>query len=268
MSSLEAMEIMEAMHKVNGFLAVTFNYSGYPMLRELRRMIRGGQLGPIQQVHIEMPQEGFARLNREQTPMIPQKWRLSDGVIPTIHLDLGVHVDHLMHFLTEERPLEVIASQKNFGSFHHVIDNVMGLVRYTNDIEGTFWFSKAALGNSNGLRVRVFGENASAEWIQVNPEALFFNDNCGRRTQIDRANIDIHLAHLDRYNRFKSGHPAGFLEAFANIYGDIALELAAKLNSSSIFSDHIFSVEQALEGLILLEAINRSSIERRWVSLV
>lgn len=266
-TSAEAAEIDQTVQETQGFLAVTYNYTGYPMVRELREMIRKGKLGRIEQIHVEMPQEGFARLNRDGQSMIPQQWRLVDGPVPTISLDLGVHLHHLVDFLTGERPLEVVAMQSSLGRFRQVVDNTMALVRYSNGLEVNFWFSKAALGHRNGLRVRVFGEKASAEWFQMNPEMVLFSDNCGHQLNIDRANIDVGLARFDRYNRFKPGHPSGFLEAFANIYADIAEQLRERSAQEKPSSDYVFSARQAREGLVLLEAIDRSARERRWIEI-
>ncbi len=266
-SSAEALLIMKIQEEQQGFLAVTYNYTGYPMLRELKHMIAHGRLGKIEQIHIEMPQEGFARLNREGNPLIPQQWRLRDDLIPTLSLDLGVHLHHIIDFLTGEKPYEVVSLQSSRGNFRQVIDNSMSIARYTNDLECSFWFSKAALGYRNGLRVRVFGEKASAEWFQMEPEYLIYHDNKGHKNIYDRASLEVELAHQLRYNRFKSGHPAGFLEAFANLYHDIADSLESFHDKVERLSDYVFTAQHAWEGLIMLEAMNASSIERCWKSV-
>jgi len=266
-SSAEALEIKRAVDETNGFLTVTYNYTGYPMVRELREMIKDGRFGRVEQIHIEMPQEGFARLDREGNPMIPQQWRLRDTGTPTISLDLGVHVHHLIDFLCEEKPLELVATQSSLGRFRNVVDNTMALVRYTNELESSIWFSKAALGHRNGLRVRVYGEKASAEWYQMEPETLLFNNNKGQQMRIDRADVNVGISHLTRYNRFKSGHPAGFLEAFANLYTDIGDCLNNKGGKHNPSYDYVFSAKHAWEGLVMLEAITTSAKEHRWVSI-
>lgn len=263
-ASADADEILRTIAETKGFLAVTYNYTGYPMVRELRHMIHQGRLGRIQQIHIEMPQEGFARLNREGQPATPQGWRLKDSVMPTISLDLGVHVHHMIDFLTGEKPVELVASQSSLGHFRQVVDNTMAIVRYTGGLESSIWYSKAALGYRNGLRVRVFGEIASAEWYQMDPETLLFNDHYGRQTRIDRAVVDVEVAQLARYQRFKSGHPAGFLEAFANLYIDIGRHMQS---GEPAGQGYVFSAQQAWEGLRTLEAINESAQMRQWVKV-
>lgn len=266
-SSVEAMLIHKAQQEMKGFLAVTYNYTGYPMLRELRYMIAQERLGKIEQIQIEMPQEGFARLNKDGEPNVPQQWRLRDGEIPTISLDLGVHLHHIIDFLTGEKPCEVVALQSSRGNFRQVIDNTMSIARYTNELECSFWFSKAALGYRNGLRVRVFGEQASAEWFQMEPEYLIFHDNKGHKNIFDRASMEVGLAHNPRYNRFKSGHPAGFLEAFANLYQDIGDSLENFIATGDQSSEYVFTARDAWEGLVMLEAMAASSKERCWKSV-
>lgn len=266
-TSLDAQKMMAALEENAGYLAVTYNYTGYPMVRELKEMIRHGRLGRIEQIHIEMPQEGFARLNREGKPMVPQQWRMRDGDIPTISLDLGVHLHHMIDFLTGEKPVSLVATQSSMGQFRQVVDNTMALVKYTNGLECNLWFSKSALGHRNGLRVRIYGDKGSAEWFQLEPELIHYCDNDGQKKQIDRACNDVFIAHQQRYNRFKSGHPSGFLEAFANLYVDVFEDLTNKLIGKPAQNDFVFHAQDAYEGLLMLEAIELSTREQRWVDL-
>lgn len=165
---------------------VIYNYSGYPMVRELRRMIRDGELGEILHFQAEMPQEGFLRTDNKRNKPQPQAWRLSDSSVPRIHLDLAVHLHELIHYLTGLKPITVVADQASRGWFD-VIDNVTCLARYTENVQGQFWFSKCALGHRNGLRLRIYGSKASAEWYQMNPEEAVISYGDGRRQILDRA---------------------------------------------------------------------------------
>lgn len=258
--------ICEAVKSSRGFLAVTYNYTGYPMLRELKEMINVGKLGSINQIQIEMPQEGFARLSKKCDVPQPQTWRLEDGLIPTISLDLGVHLHNLVYFLTEQKPLEVIADQATYGHFKQVIDDVKCIARYTNKIQTQIWYSKSAIGHRNGLKLRVYGEKGSVEWYQMQPEDLKLYSIDGKQEVIDRAG-DVTIADLARYNRFKSGHPSGFIEAFANYYYDIA-DCIIKFKNLEVFSSpYMFGGIHALEGLIMLEAIALSAKNNSWVKV-
>lgn len=261
-NSVEAKQIMDARNATNGFLAVTYNYSGYPMVRELRSLIRSGVLGKILHFQAEMPQEGFCRVDAKGNKPVPQAWRLSDGVIPTIHLDLAVHLHHLVRYLTGQRAIEVVSDQKSYGWFD-VIDNVTCLCRYTDDIQGQIWFSKSALGHRNGLRLRIYGSQASVEWFQMNPEEVMVSFSDGRRQIVDRA-VGVEVAGQRRYNRFKAGHPAGYVEAFANLYNDVADCLREYKVNGSWTSDEVFSAEMAEEGIRLFDAMVASAHSRKW----
>lgn len=259
-SSADCRTIGDAVARNRGFVAVTYNYSGYPMVRELRRIIEAGQLGQLHQIHIEMPQEGFLR-----TAAAPQPWRLRDYAVPTVSLDLGVHVHHLVHFLTGGKaPLEVVGDHSAYGQFGGIIDNVYGLARYTDDLRVQIWYGKTALGYRNGLRIRAFGSLASAEWFQTDPEDLLLCDADGRRRLLDRGAGDASVARLPRYNRFKAGHPSGFIEAFANLYADIAGHLHCHLDGLPPPDQHVYGVPQSEDGLRFLEALAHSAQQHAW----
>lgn len=245
----------------NTFLSVVYNYICYPMLKELRELINRGDLGRIVQIQAEMPQEGFLRLKNGQ-PMKPQSWRLVDGAIPTISLDLGVHIYSIIKTLTNETPLEVIATENSFGNFKDVVDDVNCIVKYTNNVVSNLWFSKVALGNRNGLRVRVYGTKGSAEWYQADPEYLKVSDNTGKTTILDRSAESSIVANDIRYNRFKVGHPAGYIEALANFYEDVYNDIINIGNNKFIRST--FGLKESEECALLFEAASRSSKTKNW----
>lgn len=264
-SSAEALTIRNQLTEKNGFLAVTYNYTGFPMIRELKHMIESGMLGKIHQIQMEMPQEGFAKIGEDGAPIRPQEWRLRDGKIPTLSLDLAVHLHMMARFLLAAIPEEVVALSSSNGNFRGIIDTTQCLVRYSGGIDCGMWFSKVALGYRNGLRLRIFGDRGAAEWIQENPEYLHFADNKGKKIVIDRSCQEIMMANNSRYQRFKAGHPAGFLEAFGNYYMDIAEALVLYRSTRRVdFGSYVFGVEESIEGLRLLEAMALSSHSRKW----
>lgn len=262
----DAMEIRELCRSKKGFLALIYNYSGYPMVRELRSLIRRGMFGKILHFQAEMPQEGFIRTDGAGNRPSPQAWRMKDGTVPIIHLDLGSHLHELIYYLTGEHPERVVADQDSWGWFRQVVDNVCCLCRYTGGLQGQMWFSKSALGYRNGLRLRIYGEKAGAEWCQANPEELVLNFADGRRQIMDRG-ADSAVAGQPRYTRFKAGHPAGFVEAMANLYGDIADGLVEYKKNGSYRSEEFFGTDVALEGLRFLEAMAESAGSGKWVAL-
>lgn len=266
-SSEDAAKINDKVKEYNGFLAVTYNYTGYPMLRELKVMIDKGCFGELNQIHVEMPQEGFLKLEKGGNSSTPQAWRLEDGKIPTLSLDLGVHIHHIIDFLSGEKPTAVVAINDNFGFFDDVIDNIMCMARYTGGLSCQIWFGKTALGNSNGLRVRVYGAEGSGEWYQMQPDALTINDNKGGRRVLGRSSVELYVAGKLRYNRFKAGHPTGFIEAFANHYYDLADSLIEFKKTDGFTSPWVFGAEIAEEGLLMLEGMESSVRTKHWVEL-
>jgi len=249
----------------SNFLAVTFNYSGYPMVRELKAMLDNGELGQLQKLHFEMPQEGFLRLDPITGKAVaPQGWRLNDDYIPTICLDLGVHLHHLAYFLTGLNPIRTIGDFANHSSYKGLVDDIMMWLEFEDGMKGSFWMSKTALGNRNGLKLRIYGTEGSAVWLQTNPEELMVSYRNGTMTTIDRAS-KTKICSKPRYNRYKAGHPSGFIEAFANLYCDIADALMAYRENGKHENPYVFGIGHSMSGIDLFTAARKSNDDRCWV---
>lgn len=259
-TDLHELDILRRAYKPKkNYLAVTYNYSGYPLVRELRELVRSGELGKIKQFHFEMPQEGFVRppkIAGKSAP--PQSWRLQNSHIPMVCHDLGMHLHHLASFFFEKEADEVMAEFSSYSPYHNLVDTVFMWLRYACGMKGSFWFTKSALGNRNGMKLRVYGDKASAEWLQIRPEELRIAHQNGRVEIVDRggeANVSTEL----RYNRMKPGHPAGFVEAFANLYADMHSEIAERKPS-----DYVFGFDHACAGMSLFAAAVESNETRSW----
>lgn len=231
-------------------LAVTFNYIGYPMVREAKAIIDSGALGALQHLAIEMPQESFLTEGA-----CPQAWRREDYDIPCVSLDLGVHVVHLADFLSGGLAHEaVFSAEGRYGDIPDVVDTVYTTLRLEGGVLANLSWGKAALGYRNGLSFRVFGSKGSLFWNQMSPELLVYNKKDGQRHIVDRGQMGLIEANKGRYNRFKAGHPSGFIEAFANIYADLYECLSGKAS----VGDAALSGEVALGGLRTLSAIHNA----------
>lgn len=263
----QALSIEKTLRDNSGFLAVTFNYSGYPMIRELRAKILKSELGRIRKINFEMPQEAFLRVNANTGLTVkPQSWRMKDSMIPTICLDLGTHLHHLSSFLIDKEPLRTIAEYSNHSKHSCLTDDIMMWLEFDDSIKGSYWMSKSALGHRNGLRIRIYGEEASAEWVQMAPEELKICDKRGNHILIDRASKS-HLSHEPRYNRYKAGHPSGFVEGFANLYSDISDALIEFRETGTHNSPYVYGMNHSLNGLKLFEASRISNKEKHWIEL-
>ncbi|MBB1320171.1 Gfo/Idh/MocA family protein [Shewanella sp. SR43-8] len=257
----QSLSIQQALKETNGFLAVTFNYSGYPMLRVLKRHVEAGDLGNVLQVRVEMPSDGFIQ---DISSMAPQAWRLVDGDIPTLLLDLAVHVHHISDFVTGCKPLSVNADFNHFSVFEGIVDDANIWLKCEQGIRASYWVSKTAIGYKNGLKISVFGDKGSGHWVQEEPELLHLFNQQSVETTYNRGNCRF----ADEIReRFKPGHPGGFIEAFANLYQDIGHALIEYKQTGSHQSPYVFGWQHAHDGLVLLDAATRSHQQQQWIDL-
>lgn len=256
----QAAQVQAALAKnPQAFLVVTFNYSGYPLLRELRRLVQGGDLGHIHKIRVQMPSDAFMRPGVK-----PQSWRRQDGAIPTLLLDLGVHLHHLVGFVTGKKPLAVLADFHHYGQVQHIVDDAHLWIRYEGELFVDFSVSKTTLGVRNGMAIEVFGQQGSAQWVQEKPEELHIFDQNSVHHIYDRGNAPYEGEIIER---FKPGHPAGFIEAFGNLYGDIADAYEAWQAGKPYLNDYVYGFDHAYEGLRLLTAAVEANKQGQWVLL-
>jgi len=266
-SSIECAEIDRYVEKHKGFLAMTYNYSGYPMFRELAALCHLGKLGQLHQIQVEMPQESFIRRIDKQWPT-PQEWRCIDYEVPTISLDLGVHLHHLVDIISGGlKPIKIVATEGRTGYVADVIDNINALSMYQDSLVVNAWYGKTALGLRNGLRLRVYGSEGSGEWLQCEPEKLVVADSNGAISVLGPGSPQLHEANKERYQRFKPGHPCGFIEAFANLYADIASALLIRKGIGEGPTGPVLGARHAFEGLQWLEAMHEAAQTESWVTM-
>jgi predicted dehydrogenase len=258
----EGNEISKLLEKSTSKLYVIYNYLGYTMIKYLKGFIQKGELGKINSIQIEMPQEGFIRKN-ENKPIKIQSWRLEDSSIPTISLDLGVHLHILIRYLTNKKPQQVFAIYRNNGNYDKIIDDVNALIDFEDSMVCNMWFSKVALGYLNGLRIRIFGEKASVEWLQTKPDILHISYFNGTKMIFDKSNVILNDKEIERYSHFKPGHPSGFIEALSSYYIDIFDDF----NGLSTVQK-VFGMNESLEGLIMLEAFSQSFSQSKKIQLI
>ena len=260
----ESKKIKKILNK--NFLTVTYNYTGYPMIRELENLIKKKSFfGKINSIFIEMPSGVFLEKKTKKENIA--KWRLKDGKIPMSFLDLGSHVFNLMYFLTKHYPENLIAKSSTFGKFKNIKDDVMCFGSLNKNTNFNIWFSKSTLGYDNGLKIRIFGKKASVEWVQSEPEKLKINTNDKKNFTIDRGSYLSLISKFKRYNDFKSGHPTGFLEAFKNLYDDILQNIENYKKKIKLNKTYIFEFEHAQKILTVLDSIQKSFVSKKWIKL-
>jgi predicted dehydrogenase len=234
---------------------VTHNYSGYPLVREIKYLIQNNILGKIKKIDLKMPQESFLKPLK---PGYPQKWRLQDYEIPTIMLDLGVHTYHLLKFIYPEKITKIFGECNKFSKYN-VYDDCEILIKLNNTL-CHMSFSKISLGNSNSLSIKVYGEKAGVKWCQDNAEELILTYSNGKKEILSRS-FAYFEANKPRYQRMAPGHPSGYIEAFANLYVDIFDYLNGKKN------EFVYDYKHSLESLEFLEKAFKSYKEQKWIEL-
>jgi len=262
-SSVECASLLARVSCESTRLFSVFNYTGYQAVREVKRRVEAGEIGRVFKIMAEMPQDSFLRLKNAEKVNAIQPWRLIDGVVPCLSLDLFAHIHSLVNFITGLKPLAVSAHSRAVSEVSEgLIDEVDALIEYESGMLLNAWYGKVALGSRNGLKIRVYGTLGSFEWLQEQPEQIIYANAIGDRLLLDRISSTSSVTQEARYNRFKAGHPAGFIEAFANYYFDIARAIReASLN------EYTLSAGVAIEGIAVSEAIQISSLTNQTVRL-
>lgn len=264
---LEAQEIVKKLNGMKNRLYVIFNYTSYPAVRYLQEAVSKGELGTPLKINITMPQESFIKRDLSKNPLTPQAWRLSDGEIPTISLDLGVHLHSLVKFISGSKAKSVVSIEGKRGNFANVVDDVQAISKYDRNLDVYFWYSKVALGHRNGMKIEIYGTEGSIIWEQESPEKIKFSNLFGEISLIDRGTPTNNHGSDARYNHFKPGHPTGFIEALSNYYTDIYYKFTSE-NEIDDEPTRVFGAEEALEGLQFLEAVHKSAYKNEWIEVV
>ena len=266
-NSKDAATLADRVAREKRFLSVTFTYTGYPMVREIKRMVSDGILGELLACQVEMPQESFIRATASGGKPVPQEWRQLDYEIPSVTLDLGSHVVNLLEFITGDQIARVSALAHHSGEVSTLIDNVMAIGEMNRGSALSLNWNKVTLGKRNGLACTIHGSKASISWEQENPEYLRFAGKDGAVQILDRSHSMITIASQGRYQRFKVGHPAGYIEAFANLYQDIAKDLQSFKSGELLNNPYTHSATNSADGLRVLEALHESAASRSWVEI-
>ncbi len=224
----QAIELLRLVRQTGLVFGVTYNYSGYPMVRQARAMIQNGDLGEIRLVQVEHA-SGWAATLLEAEGHKQAVWRTDPRIAgkSSVVGDLGTHAHHLARFVTDLEVTEVSAELSSIVPGRQVDDNAHIKLRFDNGARGMLWASMVAAGHLQGLRIRVYGERGSLEWVQEQPEQLVLRPVDGPHQILSRG-FDWLSPAARRASRLWPGHPEGFFAAFANIYSDIADAVIAR----------------------------------------
>ena len=207
------------------FIGTTYNYPGFPLLREMFYQIQSNKIGKINNFIFEMHQDSLVRLRKKI-----KKWRLIDKFIPTIISDLGSHLFFLTKLFFEKKPLKLLSSFHKSKKIKNIVAEAKILLKYKNDLNGLLLISKNSIGQRNDLKLRVYGEKGSLIWSIKKPEILEVYKNNGNMYLLDRGSKNL-IGNYKNYSNYSPGHPLGFVEAFSNLYKDLGTCLNNYLNN-------------------------------------
>lgn len=258
----DAEELCRLVAKHGTVFALTHNYTGYPMVKQARELVRQGKLGEIRKVVAEYPQGWLAKAAGINM------WRLDPKVagISSAVGDIGLHAWHLARYITGLELESLSADTTSFGQGYELEDDANLLVHYEGGARGIIYSSQISSGEENALRVRVFGTEAGLDWQQENPNYL-------RVLYVDRAEEvykrgNDYVEPIVRHNtRLPFGHPEAFIEAFANVYRNAMRTMSARIagEEPGEFDTDFPTVQDGARGVHFIHRAIESGQTHDWV---
>jgi predicted dehydrogenase len=257
----KAEDLVRRSREANLVFAVTYNYSGYPMVRMARDLVSAGALGTLRTVAVEYVSQYQAQGAKD--------WQNDPGKSGPLGAiaGTGTHAHHLAEFVTGQRIVELSADLASLAEGNRLDDHATIHLRFSLGARGSLWCTTVAAGNENGLRIRVYGSLGGLEWSQEHPNHMVFTRLNQQPRILSRGGFE-QTASAIAATRLPSGHPEGYLEAFANIYKDIAAAIWSRAPNPSLACRSLLpTVEDGARGVNFMFATLRSSRqESRFVS--
>ena len=266
----EAKQLERALAKhPHVIFALTHNYSGYPMIRQAKAMVKAGELGEIRLVQGEYPQDWLTTA-LEKTGQKQAAWRTDpkrSGAGGCVG-DIGTHTYQLMCDVSGLAADEISADLTTFVKGRALDDNVHVMLRFNNGARGMIWASQVAPGNENGLKLRVYGTKGGLEWTQADPNYLWYTPFGEPKRLITRGGAGSGPA-AGRVTRVPPGHPEGYLEGFANVYTEVARAIKATRAGKKADKDVAFpGIADGVAGMAFIEAcVTSSGKNGKWTKL-
>ena len=263
----DAEDLCDTVERTGLTFALTHNYTGYPIVKEARHLVRTGRLGTLRKVVAEYPQ-GWLSARLEEKGHKQAVWRQDPeraGSSSAV-ADIGSHAHNLAHYVTGLEIDAVFADLSAQVPGRVMEDDAGMLVRFAGGARGVFMASQVSTGEENGLALRVYGEKGGLSWRQERPDELQLLFPDAPRQTLTRGSPWVSAA-AQHATRLPPGHPEGFLEAFANIYRGAGRVIGAALAGTEAdpldrdFPDHM----DGARGMRFIECVLKSDARERWV---
>ena len=266
----EAYKLKEIVDNSNQIFALTHNYTGYPMVKQARQMIKHGDIGKVRKVVVEYPQ-GWLSTLLEQTEQKQASWRTdpSKSGIAGAMGDIGTHAENLAEYITGLEIESLCADISTIVDGRRLDDDGNILLRFSNGARGILYASQISAGEENALAIRVYGEKAGLEWHQMEPNSLKVKW-LDKPMEILRTGVGDLYPEAQAHTRIPAGHPEGYLEAFANIYRNVAHCIRARIEGYQV--DPVFEdfpkVDDGVRGMeFIYKAIESGNSDQKWINM-
>ncbi len=269
-SMKEARDLQRLVKESKQIFALTHNYTGYPMVKEAKDMVKTGKLGKIRKIVVEYPQ-GWLSTRLEQTNQKQAAWRTDpkkSGIAGAMG-DIGTHAENLAEYISGLKIKEVCADITAIVKGRRLDDDGNVLLRFSNGARGVLIASQICAGEENSLNIRVYGEKAGLEWHQMEPNTLLVKW-LDKPIEIVRTGGGALCEAAQAATRIPAGHPEGYLEAFATTYKNFAKCIQAKIDRKkvdSIYKDFP-TVKDGVRGMQFIETVIKSGkSKQKWIKM-
>jgi predicted dehydrogenase len=267
----EANALVQLVERTQLVFAVTYNYTGYPLVRHAKQLFRSGEMGVVRKVLVEYLQ-GWLVLPEENRGSKQAAWRTNpaeSGVGGAIG-DIGTHALHLVEYITGDPVVELCADKSTFLPGRTLDEDVNALLRFRGGGKGVLTVSQIATGEENALRVRVYASKGAIVWQQENPNYLELYRHGEPRQTLTRGRTEYLSSEAGAATRIPWGHPEGYLEAFANVYLGAIHAIRRHLDGerTSPLAYEFPSVHEGCRGVRFIHrAVESANAGGTWVKL-
>lgn len=265
----EAKDLAKRVKDTGLIFCLTHNYTGYPMVKEARMLIKNGKLGKIRKVVAAYPQ-GWLSTQLEATHDKQAAWRTNPAKAGASGCmgDIGTHAENLAEYVTGLEIEAICADLTTFVPDRKLEDDGNVLVKFKGGAKGIIYASQISIGEENNLSINVYGEKGGIEWRQEEPNTLWVKYH-DKPKEVWRVGGDKNYlsAEAMKATRIPGGHPEGFIEAFANLYREMARAIRDRLENKPYEEDNYDfpTIEDGVRGMAFIEnVIASNNSDKKW----
>jgi predicted dehydrogenase len=269
MDLASAKALAEIVEKSGKRFILNHSYTGYPMVKQARHLVKAGELGKLNKIVVEYPQGWLSSFLRGEESKI-QPWRMNPKLSGASCCmgDIGTHAENLARYITGLEIVELCADLSAFIPVNELDDDGNVLVHWTEGVKGILMASQISSGEENGLNIRVYGSERGLQWWQEHPNQLHLKDPSGFTKILSRGNPDILCEAANRTSRLPFGHPEGLIEAVANGYMAFFEGIRADMAGQKIDAPDHPTVEDGVVGMAFIETVVESNTsDGKWTKM-